>query len=94
VDRLALGKAAQPELLGVGDIGVADQNQVGDYLSRSRRVHHAVSAEPVREKEAGDLRDGTKYCVVVRRHLVESGPAALRIDSQILEARNAVRRSC
>src|SRR5581483_4764519 len=84
------GKAVQAQQLRVYDAGGAGQDQIGENLTCRRRVHHAVSAEAVRQIKALDFINRAEDAVMVGRDLVESGPCALRIYSKVLEHRHAI----
>src|SRR5260370_12714241 len=53
-------------------------------------MHHAVAAESVGEKEAGEFRRRSEDGVMVRRHFVQSGPGAAGIDLRFFETGQAV----
>src|SRR6266481_9581080 len=70
--------------------GGALQDEVGEDSAGGGRVHDAVSAEAVGEEEARYIGNRAEYGVMVRGHLIESGPGAFGIDRQMLESRDTV----
>ena len=74
----------------VDHIRLTLENQVGDDLSRSRRVHDAVAAEAVGQEETWDIRHGTEDGVVVRRDFIGTCPGALGVDGEVFKYRDAV----
>src|SRR6266404_6570901 len=93
MQQLALGEALETENAHViHNIGLSPEDQVRDDLACRGRVHNAVSAEAVGQKEAWDLSDRAKNSVVIRTHFIKSGPAAFGIDGKIFEHRHAICR--
>ena len=91
VQQLALGEARRAKHLDIiYNAGLAVKDQVGQHFPGRRSVHHAVAAESVGAEKTLPSLDRPDDAVMVGRHLVQSGPGALGIDRQILEAGHAI----
>src|ERR1700722_6235862 len=93
VNHTAFGEAAETEQRRIDQICLAQKNQIAENLSCCGGMHHAVSAETVREKKPRHARRFPQNGMMVRRHLVEPGPRPLRIHRKISEARNPLSRA-
>src|SRR5207302_5364296 len=54
--------------------------------------HHSMPTETVRQKKSRHFGDRSKNRVMVRGHLIQTCPGALRIHSNVLEYRHTVCR--
>src|SRR5215831_16358535 len=80
VQQPTLGEAFERERVGVNHLGMALSNQIGNDPSRGRGVHHAMSAEPVRQKQSRQTLYRPDHRKMIRRHLIQSGPCPLRVN--------------
>src|SRR5947209_818267 len=73
--------------------GRAVEDELGEELAERGRVHDAVARRAVGEVEVLKTRRATQKRVLVRRHLVESGPASLPVNQRPPQTRHALVRA-
>ena len=89
VDAFAAGEPPEEQRGHVDALAPAPDEQLGRGAARRRRVHDAVARESRDDEEAGHAGDGAEDGVVVRRDLVEPGPAPLDVEAGLADGGKA-----
>src|ERR1700732_3992155 len=53
-------------------------------------MHHAAAAETVCQVKSSHAGSGAKHCTMIRRHIVQAGPALSPIYGQLFEAWHSI----